>query len=154
SNTMHGWVARFGSVTQLLICVIVVVYAMQVVREIAGWSGLEHLFALSGSGLRTGFVWQPVSYMILHAGIWHLLINMLIFWFFGREVDYFIGPKYFTRLFLLGGLAGAALWLAFNFNSPAQVIGASAAVLACILAFATLFPERELTLLLFFFIPV
>ena len=154
ADKLHGWAARFGSVTQLLICVIVVVYAVQVVAEAAGWNGLNPIFALSGRGLRTGFVWQPLSYIFLHASIWHVLINMLMFWFFGREVEYFIGPRSFSRLFFLGGLAGAALWLVFNFNSPAQVIGASAAVLACILAFATLFPERELTLLLFFFIPV
>ncbi|MCS7048386.1 MAG: rhomboid family intramembrane serine protease, partial [Verrucomicrobiae bacterium] len=84
----------------------------------------------------------------------HILINLLILWFLGREVEYFIGPKYFTRLYLLGGVMGAALWLAFNYHAPAHVVGASAAVLACAIAFATLFPDREITLLLFFVLPV
>jgi hypothetical protein len=57
-------------------------------------------------------------------------------------------------LYFLSGLAGAALWLAFNFNSAVAVLGASAAVLGCVIAFATLFPEREVTLLIFFVLPV
>jgi hypothetical protein len=69
-------------------------------------------------------------------------------------VEYFIGPKYFTRLYFGAGIAGAALWLAFNFNSGVPVLGASAAVLGCVIAFATLFPDREVTLLVFFVLPV
>ena len=110
--------------------------------------------ALSADGLRRGFIWQPVTYMFLHYDIWHIFMNMLFLWFFGREVEYFIGSKYFTRLYFAAGLAGAALWLAFNFHAAGTVIGASAAVLGCVIAFATLFPERDLTMLIFFIIPV
>jgi membrane associated rhomboid family serine protease len=154
SNSMRDWVAQFGSVTHLLIFLTIAVYLVQLVCAMLGWNGLEQVLALSAAGIRRGFVWQPVTYMFLHADIWHILINLLVLWFFGREVEYFIGPKSFVRLYFLGGLAGAALWLGFNFNTNEQVLGASAAVLACIVAFATLFPEREITLLLFFVIPV
>jgi len=154
SNAMHGWVAQFGSVTHLLIFSTVAVYVVQLLCALLRWDGFEQTLALSATQLRRGFVWQPVTYMFLHGGIWHILINMFVLWFFGREVEYFIGPSDFTRLYFLGGLAGAALWLAFNFNTSGQVLGASAAVLACIVAFATLFPEREITLLLFFVIPI
>jgi len=154
ANSMRGWVTRFGSVTQLLIYVTVAVFVVQLLCTMLGWNVMEDVFALNASQVRRGFFWQPVTYMFLHADFWHILINLLVLWFFGREVEYFIGPKYFTRLFFFGGLAGAALWLAFNFNTNEQVIGASAAVLACVIAFATLFPERQITLLLFYFIPV
>ncbi len=154
SNSVRGWLAQFGSVTQLLVYLTVAVFIAQLLCGFARWPVLEELFALSAPQLRRGFVWQPVTYMFLHAGLWHILFNLLVLWFFGREVEYFIGAKNFTRLYFLGGLAGAALWLAFNFNSHELLMGASAAVLACVIAFATLFPEREITLLLFFFLPV
>jgi len=35
-------------------------------------------------GLR---LWQPVTYIFLHGGLWHLLINMLMLWMFGRELE-------------------------------------------------------------------
>jgi membrane associated rhomboid family serine protease len=154
SNSMRSWLAQFGSVTQMLIYVTVGVFVVQLVCTMLRWNVVDDLFALNAAQLRRGFVWQPVTYMFLHADFWHILINLFVLWFFGREVEYFIGPKYFTRLYFLGGLTGAALWLAFNFNTAEQVMGASAAVLACVVAFATLFPDREITLLLFFVIPV
>jgi membrane associated rhomboid family serine protease len=151
---MRGWVAHFGSVTNLLICINVTVFFVQLLCDVFRLPAFVDLFALSGSQAMRGFVWQPLTYMFLHADVWHILFNMLMLWFFGREVEYFIGPKYFTRLYFFGGLAGAALWLAFNFSTGAYVIGASGAVLACVIAFATLFPDREITLLLFFVLPV
>ncbi len=87
---------------------------------------------------------------------------MLFLWFFGTEVEYFIGPKYFTRLYFMSGIFGAMLWLAFNFTPYligghpiyASCIGASAGVLGCVVAFATLFPDRDVTLLVFFILPI
>jgi membrane associated rhomboid family serine protease len=154
SDSVRGWLSYFGSVVQLLIWINVIVFVVQLICTAAHFPYFEWVLALSGEGVSRGFVWQPLTYMFLHGGIWHILINMFVLWFFGREVEYFIGPKYFTRLYFLGGLAGAALWLAFNFHSPVPVLGASAAVLACVIAFATLFPDREVTLLVFFILPV
>ena len=156
AGPLRDWVSRFGSVVHLLIWVNVAVFILQLICTMVRWPVMDQVFALSGTGLRHGFFWQPLTYMFLHDthSLWHIVANLLFLWFFGREVEYFIGPKYFTRLFFLGGFAGAALWLAFNFQYPDVVLGASAAVLACVIAFATLFPDREVTLLVFFILPV
>lgn len=114
----------------------------------ASWLGL------SAEGMRHWFLWQPVTYMFMHADLLHILFNMLILWFLGREVEFFIGAREYAKLYFFGGLLGAALWLAFNLHTNGPLVGASAAVLACVVAFATLFPNREITLLLFFIIPV
>jgi membrane associated rhomboid family serine protease len=154
SGSFRDLVTQFGSVVQMIIWANIIFFFIQLVCEKANFPYFEYFLSLSGDGLRRGFVWQPVTYMFLHNGVWHILINLFILWFFGREVEYFIGPKYFTRLYFTAGLAGAALWLAFNFNSSIPVLGASAAVLGCVIAFATLFPDREVTLLVFFVLPV
>jgi membrane associated rhomboid family serine protease len=154
SGSFRDLVARVGSVVQLIIWLNVIIFFVQLVCGAVNFPYFEQFLALSANGLRRGFVWQPVTYMFLHDGPWHILINLFVLWFFGREVEYFIGPKCFTRLYFAAGLAGAALWLAFNFQSPTSVIGASAAVLGCVIAFATLFPNREVTLLVFFVLPV
>jgi len=145
---------RFGSVTQLLIWINVAVFLVQLGCAAFRWEQFEVLFALQADGIRRGFLWQPLTYMFLHGGIWHLLVNLFVLWFFGREVEIFLGPRRFTGLYLGGGIAGAALWLAFNLQSAIPVVGASAAVLACVIAFATMFPDREVTLLVFFVLPV
>ena len=153
SGPFRDLVARVGSVTQLIIAINVIVFFIQLICSAAHFPYVEDYLALSADGLRRGFLWQPITYMFL-AGIWHILINLFILWFFGREVEYFIGPKSFTRLYFMAGIFGAALWFAFNFHSYVPVVGASAAVLGCVIAFATLFPDREVTLLVFFILPV
>jgi membrane associated rhomboid family serine protease len=155
SGSVRDWLDRFGSVVSVLVWLNVVVFVAQLLAGIAtDRPFVDWLFALSGQQLARGFIWQPLTYMFLHADVWHILINMLLLWFFGREVEYFLGPRCFTRLYLMCGLAGAGLWLLFNFHSAVPVIGASAAVLGCVIAFATLFPNREITLLVFFVLPV
>ena len=153
-NISGTWLGRFGSVTQLLIWINVIVFLLQLACGAFRPRIVDDLFALSAAGLRRGFVWQPLTYMFLHGGIWHLLVNLFVLWFFGREVEIFLGPRKFTWMYLGGGIAGAGLWLAFNWQSGTPVLGASAAVLACVIAFVTMFPDREVTLLIFFIIPV
>lgn len=162
SAPFRDLVERFGSVVKLLIAVNIAVFFLQIIVDGSKFPFFEQYLALSADGIRRGFVWQFVTYMFLHAGIWHILGNMLLLWFFGAEVEYFLGPKYFTRLYFMSGIFGAALWLAFNFTPYliegrqiyASCIGASAAVLGCVIAFATLFPDREVTFLLFFILPI
>jgi membrane associated rhomboid family serine protease len=150
----EGVLNRFQSVTALLIWVNVGFYAVKILTGFFERGLLASWLGLSVEGLRHWWVWQPVTYMFMHDDLLHILFNMLILWFLGREVEYFIGARAYAKLYFIGGLVGAALWLAFNLNSNGLLLGASAAVLACVIAFATLFPNREITLLLFFFIPV
>jgi len=145
---------RFESVTQLLIWISAAMFLVQLVCSAFGWRWFEWILALHAGGIRRGFFWQPLTYLFLHGGICHLLINLLVLWFFGREVELFLGARRFLGLYFGGGVAGALLWLAFNFDSWHPVVGASAAVLACVIAFATMFPDREVTLLVFFVLPV
>jgi membrane associated rhomboid family serine protease len=153
---MRGWLGSFGSVVNVILWVTVAVFLVQLACAALRVPQFDQWFSLSATQVRRGFVWQPFTYMFLHdtGNLFHILINLFVLWMFGREVEYFIGPKYFTRLYLLGGLAGAAFWLAFNWSSPVPVLGASAAVLACVIAYATLFPDKEITLLVFFVLPV
>lgn len=162
SSSFRGLMGRFGSVVEILIVINVVVFFLQLICEAVRFPYFRQYLELSAGGLRHGFAWQLVTYMFLHDGIWHILINLFLLWFFGREVEYFIGPKSFTRLYFASGIAGAVLWLAFNYTPIdlggtliyPTVVGASAAVLGCVIAFATLFPDRDVTLLLFFILPV
>src|ERR1041385_760489 len=99
SGSVRGLVARFGSVVQLIIVINIAVFFIQLICARLDFWRFNHFLALSFDGIRSGFVWQFVTYMFLHASIWHILGNMLFLWFLGREVEYFIGPKYFTRLY-------------------------------------------------------
>ncbi len=131
-----------------------------------GFFFLQKLFALTGNGLfqeflqldtwhiRQGCLWQFVTYMFLHGSILHLLVNLLMLFFFGNEVEHALGSGRFLQVYLLGGLVGGLLWFAFNFRGAAAMVGASGAVYAVVIAFATLYPHRPITLLVFFVLPI
>ena len=85
--------------------------------------------------------WTLFTYMFLHAGLMHLLFNMIGLFFFGPRLEARLGSRGFLGLYFLSGLGGAAFTFVFSFGSP--VVGASAAVYGIIIGFAMYWP-REL----------
>ncbi len=143
---------RRFSLVELLIGLNVAVFLMQVLAEsfIPGAPYLiENYFALSREGLREGYYWQLITYMFLHGGALHLLVNALGLYFAGREVENVLGRKHFLGIYFMGGLLGGLTQLLMGDS----VIGASAGVCAVLLSFTTILPELEITALLFFVIP-
>jgi membrane associated rhomboid family serine protease len=85
--------------------------------------------------------WTLFTYMFLHAGLMHLLFNMIGLFFFGPRLESRLGSKGFLGLYFLSGLGGAAFSFAFSYGAP--VVGASAAVYGILIGFAMYWP-REL----------
>jgi len=118
----------------------------------------DNYFALSVGGLRHGYVWQLLTYQFMHAGVLHILLNGWVIFVFGRVIEETLGWKKFLTLYLSSGVFGgicqvlAALLWPNLFGGP--VVGASAGAFGLVAAFAVLFPERELTLLLVFIMPI
>jgi membrane associated rhomboid family serine protease len=105
------------------------------------------------------FVWQPVTYMWLHAlgQPFHVLFNMLALWMFGSEVAAYWGPRRFLSFYLGCGIGagiliaavpaalGLAGWAPASYAMP--TLGASGAVYGVLLAYSMLWPDRTLMLI-------
>jgi len=98
--------------------------------------------------------WQFFTYMFIHGGPWHIIMNMFFLWMFGCEVERALGTREFLKYYFICGVGAGFFHLLFNFNSTIPVIGASGAIFGVMAAFAILFPERVITLLLFLVLPV
>lgn len=100
-------------------------------------------------------LWQPVTYMFLHADFTHVFFNMFALWMFGAELEQVLGSKKFTLYYFVcgigGGLAHLLLGPALG-GHPAPTIGASGAVYGVLLAFGMLFPDRPIYL--YFLLPI
>ena len=100
--------------------------------------------------------WTFFTYMFVHVGFMHILFNMLWLYWFGKIFLTYFNERTLGSLYVIGGLAGALLYiLAFNtipyyieFKYP-PLIGASASVMAIVMATAFYRPEATLNLLLF-----
>jgi membrane associated rhomboid family serine protease len=118
------------------------------------WSDyLLDFYGLSASGLEEGRWWQLITYAFLHANIWHLLFNVLSLWFAGRIVERVMGAGRFVALYVASAVAGGVAQVLFG-GGNTLLLGASGAVCGVIIAFATMFSEAQIVVLLFFVIPL
>lgn len=132
------------------------------IQQISGLivpNGMEYILGISHNGFINNFmIWQPFSYMFLHGGWMHIFFNLIALWMFAGELELYWGKEKFIRYYILSGL-GAGLFIAFmnyvaftKYNSSAVTIGASGAIYAVLLAYAMIWPEREV--LLYFLFPI
>ena len=99
--------------------------------------------------------WQVFTYMFAHASTGHLLLNMFGLFFLGTQLERRIGSNEFLLYYLVSGtLAGLLSLLVYWATGAYQVwlVGASGAVFAVVLAYATYFPTARL--LVFWVLPV
>ncbi|MGA7753241.1 MAG: rhomboid family intramembrane serine protease [Candidatus Sulfotelmatobacter sp.] len=104
-----------------------------------------------------GWLWQLVTYSILHEGILHLLGNMLGLWMFGSAIEGAWGTRRFLELYWLGVVGAAVTTVALSYShllgDPTRpTIGASGGVFAILIAFGMLFGDNEIMLFPFPFL--
>ena len=122
---------------------------------------LEWLGLVPELVMTKGWIWQPVTYMFLHApDPTHILFNMLILWMFGVELERMWGSRFFVKFYMITGVGAGLISILVSFiplaatrlTYSADIIGASGALYGLLLAFALYFPNRPI--LMFFFFPV
>jgi membrane associated rhomboid family serine protease len=116
------------------------------------------IFGLIPSAFTRGLrIWQPFTYIFLHGGLFHLLINMLMLWMFGRELELVWGKQRFLNYFVICGVGAGLIEVLiktvpqFWGRPPSDIptIGASGAIFGILMANAILFPDRRIWLLPF-----
>ena len=112
--------------------------------------------SLSLSQLQNGEIWRLVTHQFVHGSIFHLLVNMLMLFYLGKEVALRLGSLGFALVYLIGGVAAGLFEMAFGLlvGSPHSIVGASGSVSALLGIFAMLLPNQVVSVLLFFVIPV
>src|SRR5258706_11237645 len=97
-------------------------------------------------------VWQLVTYMFLHAGVWHILLNMLALWMFGSPLERDWGTNRFLQYYFLCGIGAGLCDVALNGllgNWGTHTVGASGAIYGLLMAFGLLYPNAEVILFIF-----
>ncbi|MGE3512283.1 MAG: rhomboid family intramembrane serine protease [Vicinamibacterales bacterium] len=118
----------------------------------------SRLFGLSASHVIGGYVWQLGTYMFLHAGLAHLLFNLLAIWMFGGDLERQWGTRYFAKFYFVTGTGAAVLTVLAAYTVLPQlrssiVVGASGAIYGLLLAYGLYYPDRRIYMYLVFPIP-
>ena len=99
--------------------------------------------------------WAILTYMFMHAGVMHLVLNMLWLYFFGKLFLFYFSSKHLRGVYLLGGICGGLLFM-ISFNlfpyfsgmvNSVYMVGASASVLAIVAATAYRDPNYTVRIL-------
>lgn len=148
-----------GSMVNKLILVNIFVFiAMLVVRVILNIFGPEpYEVFVKNVGLVHDWrlmirPWTFFSYMFAHAGIMHIVFNMIGLYVFGLAFMTYFKDKQLLSVYVLGGLAGAVSYIIFANVLPSwtfgeYMVGASASVTALLFAVTTMNPEYVIRLM-------
>jgi membrane associated rhomboid family serine protease len=157
---------RNGSNLTRLIYINITVFVL--ITIVAGIGFLLNNMGISGKALDLFSVpasvnallrrpWTLITYMFTHKDIWHILFNMLWLYWFGRIFLEYLDERKLVAVYLLGGISGALVYiLSFNIFpaftgvvADSIAIGASASVMAIVIAIATYVPDYTIQLFLF-----
>ena len=135
---------RFPFVNYSLIALNIIVFIL----ELMAGPNLEtalYEIALIPANVTAGFDLGDMkaifTSMFLHAGLSHLLGNMLYLWIFGDNVEDRLGHFWYLVFYLAGGIVAAFAHVALNPNSVIPTVGASGAIAAVLGAYLILFPQ-------------
>lgn len=114
---------------------------------------LHNLYTSSDPYFMLYHPWTVLTYQFLHTGVWHLLFNMIFFYFASRMFVQFLGTRRLLSTYLLGGFMGWIFHFAANNIFPAlytdsggYMLGASASVMAVFVGVAAYRPNQEIYL--------
>lgn len=116
----------------------------------AAW--LYNHLGLEGAAVLHGEVWQLVTYSFLHAGLLHLLFNMLALWMFGAQLEQDWGYNLFLQFYFFCVIGAALVTVAVSFTgllgvSPYTLtVGASGGIYGLLLAFGMLHGDSQVML--------
>ncbi len=99
--------------------------------------------------------WTLLTYMFTHEEILHILFNMLWLYWFGKIFIDYLSSKKFLYTYLIGGLFGAFFFIAAfnifpafsNVVASAKALGASAAVIAIVVAITAYIPDYKMNII-------
>lgn len=136
-----------GPLTPVVRGIIVACTIVWIVEVAAG--GMVHWLAFTPAMAIRGAVWQPFTYIFLHAreSLMHLLFNMLVLYMFGCEIERHWGGRKFMTFFLFTGAVAAfclgLLSLPIVALRYVPVVGASGSIFGIIVVWALMFPDRQ-----------
>ena len=140
------------SVTAWVVGSLVAFFILNLIQESAGadllgWAMLRESAPLA---------WQWLTHALLHDGFWHLLGNCLVLWWTGAIVEREHGPRVLLAILAAGTLFGAFAWALTGLGGDRSglLIGISSGVYALMLVALLDKLDHQITLLLFFFLPV
>jgi membrane associated rhomboid family serine protease len=148
---------RMTPVVKIVLIASAVLFVLDLVGQRTGFS-LSAWFGFVPARLLEAWVWQPFTYPFLHAGLFHLLFNLLVIWTIGAELEALWGTRTFVGFFFVCAVGAAMTHGVFSLlgigpGALSPVVGSSGVVYGLLLAYGLLFGERTMYFFMLFPMP-
>jgi membrane associated rhomboid family serine protease len=142
-----GWVKR-------LILTCAAIFFLQVALGVIAPQVAKYIvpvFGLVPAEVMQGWIWQLITYSLLHASIGHLLVNMLTLWMFGSQEESDWGSSRFLEFYFFCVIGAALVTIAvayagWGMRPITPTVGASGGIYGLLIAFGMLYGDREIFL--------
>ena len=142
---------KMTPVVKVLLLINIVMFAAQVFTPLE----LVRLLGLTPRVISSGWLWQMLTYMFLHSEgyLFHIIFNLLMLYWFGRDIEMKLGSRRFIRFYLCAGFVAALIYTVAEFiirGRASPAIGASGAIMAVLVMYAIYYPQRQLLFMFLF----
>lgn len=137
---------HFPTATSLIIGINLAAF----IHELVSGDAFINRWSMVPADIVAGHNWITIfSAMFLHAGLVHILGNMLFLWVFGPEIEDVMGAGRYLAFYMLGGLAATFAQIIIDPSSTIPNLGASGAIAAIMGAFIITYPRDRIRSVLF-----
>jgi membrane associated rhomboid family serine protease len=153
ASSFQRW-AKPHRVCHWLIITNVFVFVLQMTTKNGFSSPLFDLFALVPERVVRGEIWRLLTCAFLHSEtqVFHVVMNMLVLWWFGSEVEEIYGPKEFLATYLVAAVFSSLAFVGFEYAAHPDTlhiaVGASGAITTMMVLFALHFPTRKILIMM------
>lgn len=144
---------RMTSVVRGIILFHVIVFLVQLIGDHFFNLNLLHQLSLSSlSFWHQGKWWQPFTFFLVHTDLFQMLLNMLILWMIGSELEAQWGSRFFTQYYFACALSGGVICLLLSLfvKTPLVVLGSAGAIYGLLIAYGILYAERTMLFMMIF----
>ncbi|MFI5164498.1 MAG: rhomboid family intramembrane serine protease [Bacteroidia bacterium] len=155
----HVFTRSGNGLMRIILINVIIFFAVNIADQFIKFTGsgrsLVYWLALPGDVvLALAHCWTFITYMFLHEGLMHILFNMLWLYWLGNIFVEYVGSKRLVGVYLLGGISGGILYALTSLIFPLYfyntfLLGASAGVMAVVIAIAILLPDYIIHLMFF-----
>ena len=127
-NRQSGIVGFFNNmppVTRNIILINIVMFVATCINE----NFMVSTFAMFYPGSPFFHIWQPVTYLFMHGGFWHLFFNMFCLWMFGSALERTIGSRKYLTFFFVTGLGAILIHTGIEYLQMKALASATKGVL-------------------------
>jgi membrane associated rhomboid family serine protease len=156
-NQMHFQAPPLTKVNKIILIVTGSLFLVSAILSAIGAFSMVRTLGLSGAGLASGLIFQLITYPFVETQLMTFLFNGLLIWFIGSDFEANWGSKVYIRFLLLTVIGVGCSYFLINslfffgthiYSAPLH--GLSGINFALLIAYATLFPDRQLSMMMIF----